>query len=145
MVFDPQRMCWLKLNHHPSTRRSRAPPSSSAGVEHADDESDSDDPFAGLDDLEERKTESTRPSLGEGNSTGPPAHQAEGGAGGDEWLVGEEFDVGPEFVRRQREEEARWKRKVEAWVGGVGVGLRREGDEWRWAIRDVLLGSAGRA
>ncbi|RFU24901.1 hypothetical protein B7463_g11431, partial [Scytalidium lignicola] len=44
----------------------------------------------------------------------PPSKEddAGGGANGkkseglkDEWLVGEEFDVGPKFVRRQREEE----------------------------------------
>lgn len=54
----------------------------------------------------------------------------------DDWLVGEEFDVGPEFVRRQREEEERWRRKCEKWVG---VGLYRGGDEWRWSIRDVVM------
>jgi len=62
--------------------------------------------------------------------------KSEGGLGlKDDWLVGEEFDVGPEFVKRQREEEERWKRKCEKWVG---AGLERGGDEWRWSIRDVV-------
>ena len=53
----------------------------------------------------------------------------------DDWLVGEEFDVGPEFVKRQREEEERWRRKCEKWVGAT---LERGGEEWRWSIRDVV-------
>ena len=52
----------------------------------------------------------------------------------DDWLVGEEFDVGPEFVRRQREEEDRWRKKCEKWVGR---GLR-DREVWRWTIRDLV-------
>lgn len=52
----------------------------------------------------------------------------------DDWLVGEEFDVGPEFVRRQREEEDRWRKKCERWLG-MG---NREQDNWRWMIRGVV-------
>lgn len=62
----------------------------------------------------------------------------EGGAKQDgasaDWLVGEEFDVGPEFVRRQREEEERWRKKCSVWIGDF-----RDADQsWRWAIREVV-------
>ncbi len=50
----------------------------------------------------------------------------------DEWLVGEEFDVGPEFVRRQREEEERWRKKCQNWIAGPSV----RDDSWKWAIRE---------
>ncbi|KZF20658.1 hypothetical protein L228DRAFT_249440 [Xylona heveae TC161] len=91
MVFDPQRMCWLKIG--PSTN----PLSSSA-------DDDDEDPFAGLDDLEEKKDVNT----GENKSTLS-----------DEWLVGEEFDVGPAFVKRQKDEEANWARIVGPWLSGT--------------------------
>ena len=197
MVFDPIKMCWLKLRRNPGLRPhgprlpqpTSRPGSSSASLDtsesHAfadgkvreddaaseladlEDDNDSDDPFQGMDDLDDARTESTRPSFGTTEATG------KGGAGSaektaDEWLVGEEFDVGPEFVRRQREEEERWRRKVEGWIGGLVVVARghgrgrdhdhagpveskamgacddrpteREDDQWRWAIRDVLSG-----
>lgn len=54
----------------------------------------------------------------------------------DEWLVGEEFDVGPEFIRRQREEEERWKRKCEKWIGPERDALDNE--DWLWRIREVV-------
>ena len=108
MVFDPQRMCWLKM----------------------DEEDDEEDPFDGLDDLMDEvvSVDGTNVS-GLGTSCG-------------EWMVGEEFDVGPEFVRRQREEEERWRRRVDGWVGGSVAGLvgqRNEHSEWRrmwelWAM-----------
>ena len=121
MVFDPQRMCWLKM----------APNSSSndkgeASVMSPDLTEDEDDPFAGLDDLEDSKMS----KKGDGKDGGIS------GLADDEWLVGEEFDVGPEFVRRQRAEEEKWRRKVAGWVG-TGVG-RQEGDGWKWAIRGLV-------
>ncbi|KAI9813894.1 MAG: hypothetical protein M1832_006041 [Thelocarpon impressellum] len=123
MVFDPQRMCWLKLSQQQS-----------AADEEADD---SDDPFAGLDDLDEGGRPSREAQTAE---AGAGATKGAGAAkGADEWLVGEEFDVGPEFVRRQRDEEERWRRKVSAWVCG-GDADARESDEWRWGIRDVVAG-----
>ncbi|KAI9815685.1 MAG: hypothetical protein M1827_002081 [Pycnora praestabilis] len=127
MVFDPQRMCWLKM----------APASNPLSPSVEEDE---DDPFAGLDDLEERKDVESK----KGGSKDTGDGEAKVGGVADEWLVGEEFDVGPEFVRRQREEEERWRRKVEGWVGrgreeveGMCVTGR---EEWRWAIRDVVAG-----
>ena len=121
MVFDPQRMCWLKM----------APNTSSNGKGEAGTMSpslteDEDDPFAGLDDLDDSKTS----KKGDGKDGGVS------GLADDEWLVGEEFDVGPEFVRRQRAEEEKWRRKVSGWVGS-GVG-RQDGDQWKWAIRGLV-------
>ena len=131
MVFDPQRMCWLKMAPNSSSARNR----SDGGAMSPDTADDEDDPFAGLEDLDDGKGS----KKGDGLGGGEPRHGKEGVSGGladDEWLVGEEFDVGPEFVRRQRAEEEKWKRKVEGWVG-EGVG-REEGDEWKWAIRGLV-------
>ena len=89
---------------------------------------DEEDVFKDVPDLEDEKKDEEA-----------GGRKSEGASGlKDDWLVGEEFDVGPEFVRRQREEEERWRRKCEKWVGEVrGKG----GDmEWRWGIRDVVFG-----
>ncbi|MCJ1244308.1 hypothetical protein MMC30_001506 [Trapelia coarctata] len=120
MVFDPQRMCWLKMSHQQSTSGHRR--SESGGMSPAT-EDDEEDVFAGLKDLDDGKSVK---GTGEGNEGGTSLVD-------EEWLVGEEFDVGPEFVKRQRAEEEKWRRKVEGWVG-KGVG-REEGEEWKWAIR----------
>lgn len=117
MVFDPRQMRWLKLG-----------PSSRAGSGAAPAEDD-DDPFAGLDDLKDDEAKVTvgaggAPSVtsGFGDSTKE-----------DPSFVGEEFDLGPGFIRRQREEENVWRRRVEGWVGTA-----RGGDDgWRWAVRDL--------
>jgi hypothetical protein len=109
MVFDPRRMCWLKLRAGDSRNNS---PSVTE---------DEEDPFAAIEDLKEGPT-----------SAPNGAHPA----GGDEWLVGEEFDLGPEFIRRQRDEEYTWRRRCEAWFPANGD-CRRSDDSWRWAIRDI--------
>ena len=119
MVFDPQRMCWLKMA--PNSGRGR---SESATIS-LTTEDDEEDPFAGLDDLvDETRNKQTD-------------HTSKGMAGSDdEWMVGEEFDVGPEFVRRQKNEEEKWKRRLQGWKG-----LLVEPDIWRrerWAIRDLV-------
>jgi hypothetical protein len=44
----------------------------------------------------------------------------------------EEFDVGPEFIRRQRAEEEKWRRKVDKWVG-----FDRHQNHL-WIIRDLV-------
>ena len=132
MVFDPQRMCWLKMapQHGELRHGSNSNPMSPDTID------DEDDPFAGLDDLDDgTKAKST---AGQGNDDGPIGTAAAKGSSlvEDEWLVGEEFDVGPEFVRRQKAEEERWRSKVNGWVGeGVARdgGMGRGG--WRWAIR----------
>ena len=132
MVFDPQRMCWLKMGpqHGGSRHGSSSNPMSPDTID------DDDDPFAGLDDLDDG--DKTRSMAGQGNDDSPSGAAAAKGSSlvEDEWLVGEEFDVGPEFVRRQKVEEDRWRSKVDGWVGeevvrDVGIGRA----SWRWAIR----------
>ena len=105
MVFDPQRMCWLKMSHNQSTSGHRR--SESGGMSPAT-EDDDEDVFAGLDDLEDGHKSAV--GKGEGKDGGTSLVD-------EEWLVGEEFDVGPEFVKRQRAEE---------------------GEEWHWAIRRLV-------
>ncbi|KAL6702889.1 hypothetical protein ACN47E_000851 [Coniothyrium glycines] len=119
MVFDPVKMTWLK-----AARPSNDPRSPSEADE-------DEDPFAGLDDLKDNE------SVAGGN--------AAGGVGSpnpeDASFVGEEFDVGPSFIRRQRDEEAIWRRRVEGWVDGFRDNGEHKGG-WRWLIRDFAA-SAG--
>ncbi|KAL0941008.1 cytokinesis regulator [Colletotrichum truncatum] len=116
MVFDPQNMCWLKLG--PQTNSKSEVPDPMDGFNALDDD---EDVFKDIPDLEDNQ--------GDSKESGRVSEVK------DEWLVGEEFDVGPEFIRRQREEEDRWRKKCEKWLG-VGD---RDRDAWRWAIRDILL------
>ncbi|KAK1142001.1 hypothetical protein N8T08_008324 [Aspergillus melleus] len=124
MVFDPQRMCWLKLAPlQPGTK----------GLVAVQDE---DDVFAGLGNLEE-KSGSMPPPSGVNDDLG---HVVSGddrscGDSSDEWPITEEFDVGPEFIRRQRAEEEKWRRKVNKWTD---FDRMKFGDSWRWAIRDLV-------
>lgn len=110
MVFDPQRMCWLKLGPTPSG------PQSPASV------GEDDDPFRDIEDLQDNRAPTDTASVSGAQ-----------GVGGD-WLVGEEFDLGPEFIRRQREEEANWRMRVAAWFDDSRQG---EGEGWKWALRDI--------
>ena len=133
MVFDPQRMCWLKMAPQRGELR-HGISSNPMSPDTIDD--DDDDPFAGLDDLDDGSK--AKSAAEHGNDDGHNGTAAVKGSSlvGDEWLVGEEFDVGPEFVRRQKAEEERWRSKVDGWVGRGVVrdeGMGREG--WRWAIR----------
>ncbi|KAI9158490.1 Protein byr4 [Paramyrothecium foliicola] len=116
MVFDPQNMCWLKIGPN-ATAKSEA----SDTLDGFDALEDEDDVFKDIPDLDDT------------------AADDQGGKGRvsdikDDWLVGEEFDVGPEFVRRQREEEDRWRRKCEKWVSRGP----RDRDAWRWTIRELV-------
>ncbi|KAF3479569.1 two-component GAP Byr4 [Arthroderma uncinatum] len=131
MVFDPQRMCWLKAaNSRPGSKS--GPPLS------VDEE---EDVFAGLDDLEDHPRKST--VAASSNPSSPSCAEADamnlddksGGESSDEWAITEEFDVGPEFIRRQRAEEEKWRRKVGKWISEDRAKL---GDEWRWAIRNLV-------
>lgn len=115
MVFDPRRMCWLKL------RPGEAGKNSPSVTE------DEEDPFAGLEDLKDGPATSTTGNGGVGSG---------GGLATDEWLVGEEFDLGPEFIRRQRDEEAAWRRKCDAWFLREAT-PRFDDESWRWSIRDI--------
>src|SRR6266536_2313747 len=127
MVFDPQRMCWLKMPSSQTSQRGKSETSDTMdGFDALDDE---EDVFKDVPDLQDSPTK-------EADEFGTTRDSDGASTLKDDWLVGEEFDVGPEFVRRQREEEERWRRKCEKWVG---AGLHRGGDEWRWSIRDVVM------
>jgi hypothetical protein len=122
MVFDPQRMTWLKLDsraiaNDPFLIGSGLGPASISVEEE-------EDPFAGMDDLVDEKTAKAQPGVGGIKSVDKE---------NENWAVGEEFDLGPAFVRRQRAEEAEWRRRVERWM----TGRETIGDEWRWEIRRV--------
>ncbi|KAG5949204.1 hypothetical protein E4U53_005947 [Claviceps sorghi] len=124
MVFDPQNMCWLKLGRH-GKARSEATTDTMDGFDAFDDE---DDVFKDIPDLDDNIGEEDRHGEGGGSGRGRISDVK------DDWLVGEEFDVGPEFIRRQREEEDRWRKKCEKWVGRGP----RDLDMWRWTIRDLV-------
>ncbi|KAF2855351.1 hypothetical protein T440DRAFT_495884 [Plenodomus tracheiphilus IPT5] len=116
MVFDPVKMTWLKA------ARPANDPRSPSEVD------DDEDPFAGLDDLKDNE------SVVGGNApggTGTPNPEE----------VGEEFDVGPGFIRRQREEENTWRRRVDGWMKGYRDNGEQRGG-WRWAIRDLAASAS---
>jgi len=123
MVFDPQAMCWLKLGQQQQPGGNGKSPAHQVdlmeGFNALDDE---EDVFKDIPDLEDHTMESSEHGHGRASEIK------------DDWLVGEEFDVGPEFVRRQREEEERWKKKCSSWMCGHGD----RGDAWKWAIRDLV-------
>jgi hypothetical protein len=122
MVFDPQRMTWLKLDPRAA---SNDPFLIGAGLGPGSiSVEEEEDPFAGMEDLVDEETAKVQPGAG-----GIKAMDKEN----EDWAVGEEFDLGPAFVRRQRVEEAEWRRRVEKWM----TGRESIGDEWRWEIRRV--------
>jgi hypothetical protein len=128
MVFDPQRMCWLKM---PSSGTSNKGKSEDGGtMDGFDAFDDEEDVFKDVPDLADEKKDE---EVGGRKSDGASGLK-------DDWLVGEEFDVGPEFVRRQREEEERWRRKCEKWVGKGRESESGSDGDWRWSIRDVVFG-----
>lgn len=132
MVFDPQRMCWLKVppqHHQPHFNpHGGGGRTDTQSICTADEE---DDVFAGLDDLDD----SSRASRAGGGRTTDT--ETITGSQVEDGFPAEEFDVGPEFIRRQRTEEEKWKRKVEGWVGEGAKG-RSDGEEWRWSIREIV-------
>lgn len=113
-MFDPQNMCWLKLGPQSAKSEITDPLD---GFNAFDDE---EDVFKDIPDLEDNTQDTTE--------TGRMSDVK------DDWLIGEEFDVGPEFVRRQREEEERWRKKCDRWLG-LG---NRDRETWRWMIRSVV-------
>ena len=102
MVFDPEKMCWLKLAPNSRGR-------SESAVASITTDEDEEDPFAGIEDLDDETKSRTGPAL-----HGKPS------LSDDEPIVGEEFDVGPEFVRRQEKEEEKWCRKLQGWTTILG-------------------------
>ncbi|RAK98059.1 putative cytokinesis regulator (Byr4) [Aspergillus ibericus CBS 121593] len=125
MVFDPKRMCWLKLAPLQPEKD---------GLVAIQDE---DDVFAGLGDLKETtnilngRMSGAYDELGFAASSDDRSYEDSS----DEWPITEEFDVGPEFIRRQRAEEEKWRRKVDKWTT---QDRGKFGDGWRWAIRDLV-------
>lgn len=125
MMFDPHRMCWVKIT---STQ-----PGGGKGSAVNDE---LEDVFAGLDDLQDKPEPKHRRNISEATLPAD-GFDDQSGDSSEEWPITEEFDVGPEFVKRQRAEEDRWKRKVNKWVTSERQKL---GDGWRWAIRDLVPG-----
>lgn len=115
MVFDPQQMKWLKLKS--GARDVSGPLSPSA----TDDE---EDVFAGLDDLRDA-------SPAAGGMASPVSMAAAAGVPD----VREEFDLGPQFIRLQREEEMNWRRRCDVWFPDGEA--RPDDARWRWSIRDI--------
>lgn len=118
MVFDPHQMKWLKLQPGRDASRPLSPS--------ATDEEE-EDVFAGLDDLKDS------PAIGTGSVGGmaSPMSMANPGVG----EVHEEFDLGPHFMRMQRDEEMNWRRRCEAWFPNGEA--RHDDGRWRWSIRDM--------
>ncbi|KAL2832236.1 hypothetical protein BJY01DRAFT_226151 [Aspergillus pseudoustus] len=124
MVFDPQRMCWLKL----------AP--SQPGIDGVVAVEDEDDVFSNLVDLGESGAPGKKvPGTLEDSGPTGSGDDRSGEDSSDEWPITEEFDVGPEFIRRQHTEEEKWRRKVDKWINHNHAGF---GSNWRWAIRDLV-------
>jgi hypothetical protein len=130
MVFDPQQMKWLKLDAR-SLAATNADPSAFLGAAAAAmagpgsiSVEEEEDPFAAIEDLVDEKAAKVAPGAGGVNDKGKE---------NEDWIVGEEFDLGPAFVRKQRAEEMEWKRKVERWI----MGRDTLGDGWKWEIRRV--------
>jgi hypothetical protein len=151
MVFDPRRMCWLKMAPTSMARDGRGPDSGGVSSVQLEDE---EDVFAGLEDLKE-EDETGRSSYGgaggglvvrAGEGVRQVSGTTNGDGSGDELgpVLGEEFDVGPEFIRRQRAEEEKWRRKVEGWLRAqesmhVDVDVF---SGWRWQIREIVNSTA---
>ncbi|KAF3918811.1 hypothetical protein ABW20_dc0100125 [Dactylellina cionopaga] len=104
MVFDPDHMCWLKVDDTGS-----------------DDEANA---LADIDDLKETNSMTER-------STRDSGH----GASLNDLMTAEEFDVGPEFTKRQKEEEQRWRRKVAGWISSTDA----RNPARSWDLRGIAL------
>lgn len=128
MVFDPRQMKWLKLKHG---ERDISGPLSPSVTDNEEEE----DAFAGIDDL---KDENSAMPLGGGagaQSVGgmaSPVSMAAAGVGD----VHEEFDLGPQFIRIQREEENMWRKRCELWFPNEEA--RVDDGRWRWSIREMV-------
>jgi hypothetical protein len=123
MVFDPDRMKWLKVDPRSLTNTFDHNQLTPGSVSMDDEE----DPFAGIEDLPDEKSKVAAGAGGANkeNEVGPAA----------DWALGEEFDLGPTFIKRQRAEEHEWRRWTEKWFAPSGG--HQQGEEWKWAIRRV--------
>jgi hypothetical protein len=129
MVFDPRQMKWLKLKDG----RDVSGPLSPSVTDNEEEE----DAFAGIDDLKDENAPMP-PGPGSIGGMASPVSAAAGGVG----EVHEEFDLGPQFIRLQREEEAVWRRRCEHWFPFSGAEPRADNGQWRWTIRDMLTQQA---
>lgn len=125
MVFDPTKMCWLKM------RRGRAGSVASNPMSPAPEPAameEDDDPFKDIEDLKDERE--NRQSSGFGAFAG-----VDTGSGAVNDGLHEEFDLGPAFIARQRDEETNWRSRIGAWFSDEYAAQRRaEGDAWKWAI-----------
>jgi len=122
MVYDPVKMTWLKAPRPPGNVHSPTV-----------DMDDDDDPFAGIEELKDNESVAGHTAGGLGGNASPGPN--------DPTFIGEEFDVGPSFIRRQREEEAIWRRKTEGWIGSMRDNGESKNGGWRWAIRHLAAAS----
>lgn len=130
MVFDPDRMKWLKVD--PRSFGDPNKPLSPGSVSMEDDV----DPFAGIEDLPD---ESRKITPGAGGANKENERSVTGAPMSDEWALGEEFDLGPTFIKRQRTEEAEWRRWAGSWFpNGEAWVDERGGEEYKWSIWRVL-------
>ncbi|TID20255.1 hypothetical protein E6O75_ATG07715 [Venturia nashicola] len=130
MVFDPDRMKWLKVD--PRTLADPDKPLSPGSVSVEED----DDPFAGIEDLAD---ENRKITPGAGGANKENEGSVTGASMSDEWALGEEFDLGPTFIKRQRTEEAEWRKWAGAWFpNGEAWVDKRGGEEYKWSIWRVL-------
>ncbi|KAJ8101263.1 hypothetical protein POJ06DRAFT_251003 [Lipomyces tetrasporus] len=129
MIFDPVRMRWFKAVDNVS---------GPGGGDDGDDE-DEDDPFAGFDDLVDDMAHLNigTPKLRAGASSLQQHNAADTGNVYGEFVVGEEFDVGPGFIKRQTDEEERWHRRVQGWTTADSAGGL--GREYLYEIRSLIM------
>ena len=124
MVFDPERMKWLKVNHRELAGPANLLSPGSVSIE------DDEDPFAGIDDLPDERSRIT-PGMGGANKENPGHGRMD-----DDWNLGEEFDLGQRFIKRQRMEEIEWRKWTEKWFPS-GFSRPENSELWKWEIRRV--------
>jgi len=117
MVFDPARMRWFPIG------------ATAHGDPRSPSSCDDDDPFRDIEDLKD-----DRPQFERSGASG-----ARASTGNNDWAVSEEFDLGPDFIRRQRDEEAIWRAKTGAWFVEGRAG---RDESYKWAIRDIAASVA---
>ena len=124
MVFDPDKMTWLKVNQRELSDPVNPLTPGSASIE------EDEDPFAGIDDLPDERAK-VQPGMGGANKENSAA-----GGMDDDWNLGEEFDLGQRFIKRQRTEEVEWRKWTEKWFPS-GTPRSEDGEAWKWEIRRV--------
>lgn len=116
MEFDPVKMAWMKVRYPRESGDPRSP---------TVDNDDEEDPFSGIEDLKEK-------------SDPVPAFGGDTLNIEENTFVGEEFDLGPSFIQRQREEELAWRKRTEDWVGAFRDNGEKRHDGFKWYPRRVV-------